>query len=172
MTNNKGNILLTALVIIIVAAVGSAAGFYAAKYFGKWFSAFKETNTSITDVLKKDSNPFGESEYVRILILGTDNSRKLNSKSKKDEEEKNGLADTIVVMCINTKTKEIRAISFPRDTRVTIPGHGTQKLNAAHVLGGPQLVKEVLEQNFLDQISIDYYIQCQCVLRRGGGGRH
>ncbi|MBQ9358927.1 MAG: LCP family protein, partial [Abditibacteriota bacterium] len=56
-------------------------------------------------------------------------------------------------------TKELRAISFPRDTMVTIPGHGTQKLNAAHVLGGPQLVKEVIEQNFLDQIPIDYYIK-------------
>ncbi|MBR4748675.1 MAG: LCP family protein [Abditibacteriota bacterium] len=158
MTNRNGNLLLTALVVLLVAAAGSLAGFYAAKYFGKWFSAFKETNTSLTDVLKKDTNPFGEADYVRILVLGTDKSRLDNPKSDK-QEEKNGLADTIVVLCINTKSKEIRAISFPRDTRVTIPGHGTQKLNAAHVIGGPQLVKEVLEQNFLDGITIDYYIK-------------
>ncbi len=46
--------------------------------------------------------------------------------------------------------------SFMRDTYVTIPGHGEDKMNAACVYGGPQLVMETIEYNF--GIDVDNYV--------------
>jgi LCP family protein required for cell wall assembly len=48
-------------------------------------------------------------------------------------------------------------ISIPRDTRVDIPGKGTNKINAAHAFGGPLLAKKTVE-GLLD-IPIHYYVK-------------
>ncbi len=46
-------------------------------------------------------------------------------------------------------------LSFPRDSYVPIPGHGTNKINAAMAFGGPPLLVATFEQ--LTGLSIDYY---------------
>ena len=152
----RGSINKSIVIVLLVVMVGAAAGYFGAKYFGNWFSIMKSTNTGFSDILKHKKDPFEGKEFVRILILGADNSGKSKSGKKTNNQ---GLSDTIVVMCINTKTKEIRAISFPRDTMVDIDGHGTSKLNAAHRFGGPELTQKVLEKNFLYPMTIDYYIK-------------
>jgi LCP family protein required for cell wall assembly len=47
-------------------------------------------------------------------------------------------------------------VSFPRDTEVAIPGHGTDKLNAAFAFGGPALTIKTFEQDF--GIPIQHYL--------------
>ncbi len=69
-----------------------------------------------------------------ILVLGSDRRPK-NSKEPGAETTGFGRSDTI--MLIRTGGGHAARLSIPRDTVIEIPGHGLQKINAAHELGGP-----------------------------------
>ncbi len=90
---------------------------------------------------KAPSDPF----YV--LLLGTD-GRPGESKYR---------SDTIILARINPADKQITLVSIPRDIPVEIPGHGRQKINAAHAFGGPsQAIKSVSE---FCGVPITHYIE-------------
>jgi LCP family protein required for cell wall assembly len=69
-----------------------------------------------------------------ILVLGSDRRQK-NSKEPGAETTGPGRSDTI--MLIRTGGGHSARLSIPRDTIVEIPGHGLEKINAAHEYGGP-----------------------------------
>ena len=69
-----------------------------------------------------------------ILVLGSDRRQK-NSKEPGAETTGPGRSDTI--MLIRTGAGHAARLSIPRDTIVEIPGHGLEKINAAHEYGGP-----------------------------------
>ncbi len=77
-----------------------------------------------------------------ILVLGSDRRQK-NSKEPGAETTGPGRSDTI--MLIRTGGGHAARLSIPRDTVVEIPGHGLQKINAAHAYGGPALSISVIE---------------------------
>ncbi len=64
--------------------------------------------------------------------------------------------DSMLLARVDPKTKEVWLLSIPRDTKVTVPGHGTQKINNAYALGGPELTIETVEK-FTD-VSINHYM--------------
>jgi LCP family protein required for cell wall assembly len=78
-----------------------------------------------------------------ILVLGSDR-RPRNSKEPGAETTGPGRSDTI--MLIRTGGGHAARLSIPRDTVVEIPGHGLQKINAAHAFGGPALSISVIKQ--------------------------
>lgn len=79
-----------------------------------------------------------------ILLLGSD--------SRKGET---GRADTIMVLQLDGPSKKPKLLSFMRDTLVTIPGYGENKINAAYAFGGAELVRQTLAENF--GIQTNYY---------------
>ena len=85
-----------------------------------------------------------------ILLLGID------SNGAGTDMWKGTRSDTIVVVNIDPKTRSIKAISIPRDSKVCLPEHSIQKINSAHALGGINLVKRTLKESF--GIKIDKYI--------------
>jgi LCP family protein required for cell wall assembly len=122
-----------------------------------------------------------------ILVLGSDRRQK-NSKEPGAETTGPGRSDTI--MLIRTGGGHAARLSIPRDTVVEIPGHGLQKINAAHAFGGPALsisviknwlgipINHVVEVNFEDfpQLidamgGVDYTGGC-IVSRLDGGFAH
>ncbi len=78
-----------------------------------------------------------------ILVLGSDRRQK-NSKEPGAETTGFGRSDTI--MLIRTGGGHAARLSIPRDTVVEIPGHGLQKINAAHEFGGPALSVSVIKR--------------------------
>lgn len=72
---------------------------------------------------------------LNILLLGVD-------ERKGDK----GRSDTMIVMSIDYLDKKVRLLSFPRDTRVQIPGKGFDKANAAYTYGGPDCAKQVVSR--------------------------
>ena len=74
------------------------------------------------------------------------------------------LADTNMIVSLDTKNNKVAMISIPRDTRVYIPGKGYAKMNYANAAGeadkkgsGVDVTKETIEQNF--GVPIDYYVK-------------
>ena len=59
-----------------------------------------------------------------------------------------GRSDTIIICTIDPERHEIKLTSILRDTKAAIEGHEPQKINAAHMLGGPELAVETLNKNF------------------------
>ena len=47
---------------------------------------------------------------------------------------------TDVMIVAHVAEDRIQMLSIPRDWRANIPGHGTNRVNAAYVLGGPDLL--------------------------------
>jgi LCP family protein required for cell wall assembly len=77
-----------------------------------------------------------------ILVLGSDRRPK-NSKEPRAETTGFGRSDTI--MLIRTGGGHAARLSIPRDTVIEIPGHGLQKVNAAHAIGGPAFSISVIK---------------------------
>jgi LCP family protein required for cell wall assembly len=89
-----------------------------------------------------------------ILVLGSDRRQK-NSREPGAETTGFGRSDTI--MLIRTGGGHAARLSIPRDTVIEIPGHGLQKINAAHEFGGPALSVSVIE-HWLD-IPINHVVE-------------
>jgi LCP family protein required for cell wall assembly len=75
-----------------------------------------------------------------ILLLGIDH--------RDDEPIDGSRSDTIMVVSIDPASKSVVMVSFPRDLWVSIPGYYNQRINVAHMVGGPALVSRTLEANF------------------------
>ena len=65
-------------------------------------------------------------------------------------------SDTIMVLHVPS-SGPTALISLPRDTYAEIPGHGTQKLNAAYAFGGAPLLVASVEQ--LTGMHVDHYVE-------------
>ena len=74
----------------------------------------------------------------QILLLGTDGD---SSAARSDSRR----SDSILVVRTDPDRHRIAYLSIPRDLRVTIPGHGEGKINAAFQLGGPGLALRTVE---------------------------
>jgi LCP family protein required for cell wall assembly len=53
--------------------------------------------------------------------------------------------DTLMVVHVPASHKYVEVVSLPRDSWVSIPGHGMNKINAALGAGGPQLMVSTVE---------------------------
>jgi LCP family protein required for cell wall assembly len=72
-----------------------------------------------------------------ILMLGTDNS---NLASRAGDMH----SDSIMLMRTDPSHHRLYYLSIPRDIEVPIPGHGTQKINTAFQIGGPELALQTI----------------------------
>jgi LCP family protein required for cell wall assembly len=89
-----------------------------------------------------------------ILILGSD-ARTGESIDKTQQGP--ARADTIMVM--HAAFGGVRKLSIPRDAEAQIPGHGTQKINAAYALGGPALTIETVEGYLGNELKINHVVE-------------
>jgi LCP family protein required for cell wall assembly len=77
-----------------------------------------------------------------LMILGSDQRPKNNVEGAGG----GGRSDTIMLVRLDPDKKATAIMSLPRDLKVEIPGRGTDKLNAAYELGGPQLTLDTVRQ--------------------------
>ena len=96
---------------------------------------------------------FPNKNRLHILCLGID----ANHTPQGIMHTKNARSDTIFVISLDLDAKRVGMLSVPRDTRVEFAyGRGTDKVNAAHAIGGVPLAKATVEQ-FLG-VEIDHYV--------------
>ena len=87
-----------------------------------------------------------DSNITEILLIGLD--RRPN--------QKNGRSDTMILMTLDSDNGVIKLMSLMRDMYIKIPGHGKNRINAACVYGGPELLIDTIEHNF--GILIEHYV--------------
>jgi polyisoprenyl-teichoic acid--peptidoglycan teichoic acid transferase len=122
---------------VIVASIAAATSASLILYLSDIADALKknEIKQNLTGVLKDVPSSGAQT----ILILGSD-------KRNQEISGKYGLSDTTMLLRLDPDRDAIALLSLPRDLKVSIPGVGTDKLNAAYSLGGPKLTAETVTQ--------------------------
>ena len=67
-----------------------------------------------------------------------------------------GRTDTMIILTVDTNNQKIKLMSLMRDIIVAIPGRENNRLNAAFVFGGADLLLQTIEENF--GIHIEHYV--------------
>ena len=83
---------------------------------------------------------------INILLLGSDTDQKFQGQY---------IAQTDIVVTIDPASKTVGMLSIPRDFYIPVPGYGLHKLDEAYGLGGVDLSRRTLLQDF--GIPINYY---------------
>ncbi|MBR4428395.1 MAG: LCP family protein [Clostridia bacterium] len=82
-----------------------------------------------------------------ILLLGLD-SRTSASSVNQGRTGYLPRSDTMMLLSVDIENRTIKLVSFLRDLYVEIPGYKNNRLNAAYVFGGYDLLAKTLERNF------------------------
>jgi LCP family protein required for cell wall assembly len=87
-------------------------------------------------------------EPLFVLVIGSD--------ARPGQPVTGTRADSIHIVAVNPRHGRVSIVGIPRDSWVSIPGHGSDKINAALVLGGPELLVETVER--LSGVGMDAYL--------------
>ncbi|SIS45074.1 LCP family protein [Salimicrobium salexigens] len=141
--------LFVALILILTLTV---VGYTAFEYLSGKHNA---EGTASADA--KDSSGEMNSEYKKEWE-GTDNGDgktnvlMLGSDQRGSEKSR---TDTIMIAQYDPGAQSAKLVSIMRDTYVKIPGHGYNKINAAFAIGGPELMRKTIKENF--GVELEYY---------------
>ena len=89
------------------------------------------------------------SGLTNILLIGQD--------AREGESQSQARSDSMILCTYNKNTKQLTMTSFLRDLYVPIPGHGSNRINAAYAYGGADLLKKTIDETF--NIAIDGYME-------------
>ncbi|HWR29841.1 MAG TPA: LCP family protein [Negativicutes bacterium] len=139
---NSRKSLIGLLLFTFIAVAGTLAYWLIGAHF-----AWARSNVSPKIERTEETEYYGTLPgKLNIVLLGVD-------ERLKDGDP--GRSDTLLVMMIDTMTREVSLISIPRDTRVRIKGLGWDKINHAFADGGVALTQQTTER-FLG-IPMNYY---------------
>lgn len=133
--------------VLIVLVTGGYLGFKALAATRSIITKSNGTAPGLSDKVSLTQLKGEGSGRVNILLLGTGGAG----------HDGPDLSDTILVMSIDPKTKDVAMLSIPRDLYVKIPGFGTGKINSANSSGGPVLAQKVISN--IIGAPIHYYLQ-------------
>jgi LCP family protein required for cell wall assembly len=116
-------------------------------------------------VTRVDNNPSGErpvdNSGYNYLLVGSDSREGLTPEQ---QQQLNGggpaegkRTDSIILVHVPGNGGKAAMISIPRDSYVPIPGHGSNKINAAFAFGGPKLLTQTVEQ--VTGVHVDGYLE-------------
>jgi polyisoprenyl-teichoic acid--peptidoglycan teichoic acid transferase len=120
-----------------------------------------DSNSGFGDLFR-DGFQYGVSRPVNILVMGIDQG--LDTAPEKEggsqgpSDMLRSRSDTMLLVRLDPDAHKANALTIPRDTQVTIPGMGVEKINAANWKGGPELASNVVSQS-LNGVSVDRYIR-------------
>lgn len=128
---------LIAAVLIVLCTAGTVAS-----------AGLLEVNTLVA-IVKTNGHPIpnikGALDDVKgggpqtLLVLGSD---RRFIDAKRDNPVR---SDTMMLVRLDPNKSATAVMSVPRDLKVEIPGHGTDKINAAYALGGPALAVKTVK---------------------------
>lgn len=129
--------------LIILLLISATVGYAVFQYYqglkdaGNIHIGDKNYDDKFRGKVDKDGN-------INVLLLGVDSRNEENSRT-----------DTIMVAQYNPKEHKAKIISIMRDIYAEIPGYQNYKINTAFFLGGPELLRQTIKQNF--NLDVQYY---------------
>ncbi|HLS78604.1 MAG TPA: LCP family protein [Nocardia sp.] len=137
------------LALLLVLLIGSVAGI-----------VHLDGELTRIDALANYEDRVGDTPGTNWLLVGSDGRSGLTAEQEQQlatgGEVGPERTDTIMLVHI-PRSGPTTLVSLPRDSYVSIPGHGRDKLNASFALGGPQLLVQTVE--IATGLRIDHYAQ-------------
>ncbi len=134
----KWRIASSVLLLFVIVSVCYVAYSY---YSG--YQAAKADATLSQEEYEFDGEPY--EGIMNVLLIGIDS---------RGEEHSN--SDTIMIAQYDSDSNDVKLVSILRDTYVSIPGYQKKrKINAAFMLGGPELLRQTIKEQF--DVDIHYY---------------
>jgi LCP family protein required for cell wall assembly len=137
--------VLVLAAFVAIALVAAAVGGYA--WVAGRIRDFDAKNRAVSDQIGDILTPRKEPGAPFYMVLIGEDKR---------PGERRSHSDTLMVVYVDPPEKRATVLSIPRDTRVAIPGHGTNKINTAALLGGPSLTIQTVKQ--LTGLPISHYV--------------
>lgn len=138
---------------ILALVVALWLAFLVASPFHAW-----STVSRVEDVPAGD-RPADSSGHTYLLV-GSDSRDDLTAEQRKElgtGSSEGRRTDSILLIHVPSDGGKSALISIPRDSYMPIPGHGSNKVNAAYSIGGPQLLVQTLEQ--VTDLRIEGYLE-------------
>jgi LCP family protein required for cell wall assembly len=110
------------------------------------------------DAFPDDGRP-DDQPGTTYLMVGSDSRGDLTAEQRKELHAGNAPGQrTDTIMILHTGSGPNLLMSIPRDSIVSIPGHGdAEKINAAYAYGGPKLLVRTVENE--TGIRIDHFVE-------------
>ena len=94
---------------------------------------------------------------VNFLLVGVDDRSTLPDDWDDTFGEFAGRRTDVIMIAHLVPGESIQMLSIPRDLKADIPGHGTNRINASYVLGGPDLLVQTVQAE--TGIPINHYVE-------------
>lgn len=145
-----GWLKITVISLLVIANLAVLAGLWAIRT-GSTVLATADTNSEVSGVLDE-----AQAGTLTFLLVGSD------SREGLDDLTNFGVVggargDVIMLVKLDEQSSNSQILSIPRDLWVEIPGHGSNRINAAYAFGGPALMVETIKQNL--GVSVNHYVE-------------
>lgn len=117
---------IVGVLVAILAIVGGAFALYLHSLDSAMGFKNQDDKDSLKAAMLKTNPVEDKSQAFYMLVLGSD-ARANDTASR---------SDVMILLRVDPTNGKITMVSIPRDTKVEIEGHGTQKINAAYAFGG------------------------------------
>ncbi|MFF3495671.1 LCP family protein [Streptomyces sp. NPDC002795] len=136
--------LLVVLVVLVAYGIGL--------YF--WADSRLQTTDAFSDYEGRPAAGAG----TNWLLVGSDSRENLTPEQRKDLHVGNDAGDrTDTIMVLHYGDNGPYLVSIPRDSYVSIPGYGKNKINYAYSVGGARLLTQTVEQS--TGLRMDHYAE-------------
>jgi LCP family protein required for cell wall assembly len=141
---------LVVIVVALLLVVGLVGLFFTWRFVSQMISKNAQSIENLSPSRGADN----------FLLVGSDTREGLSKQelSRVGTQQVSGQrTDTIILVHVSPRNKKAVMVSIPRDLKVDIPGHGTDKINAAYAFGGPALLVKTIEQNL--GVPVNHYAE-------------
>ncbi|MDH5372272.1 MAG: LCP family protein [Acidimicrobiia bacterium] len=146
------------ITLLVLANVGVFSAYFYVRNLESTFEEMVEVNEDVVDELS--TPPEEASDPSSFLLIGSDSRENLPDDFVNYFGAAGGQrADVIMIIQVYPNDDRAQILSLPRDLKVELEGHGTQKINAAYAYGGgPLLVSTV---RAVTGLPIHHYVEVE-----------
>ena len=147
----RKTIALVSLAIVLVLVLGAVGTAFA--YLQTINANMHEGVTEELEATLVDTQYAGDPFYM--LLMGTDGSEERANSA--EYEGDNFRSDSMMLVRVDPEGKKVTMVSLHRDTMIDMGVNGTQKLNAAHSIGGAAYTVQVVSE--MAGVDISHYAE-------------
>ncbi len=147
----KGRTILTIVAAVVALLLVAGVGMFF------WIDS---RLTGIPGVLNDYTGRPADTPGTNWLLVGSDSRKGLSAADRKKLATGRAAGqrtDSMMLLHIPAGSDKPTLVSLPRDSAVTIPGKGRNKLNAAYAIGGPKLLAQTVET--VTGVHVDHYME-------------
>ncbi|HBX23862.1 MAG TPA: hypothetical protein DEF34_09575 [Desulfotomaculum sp.] len=151
----KNSLVIMVSILILLLAAGATVAYVTGWVPGSQNSPgiTEHISPAVDDGIDQQWLEFTRLEKpMNVLVVGIDKAKSIKGAARPGPWR----SDVLMLIRVEPVDGYVNLLSIPRDTRASIPGHGTEKIAHAHAYGGLPLTVTTVE-NFLG-IKIDHYL--------------